>query len=70
MADSIQATVLPNGPVIIDGPIELKHKDGRTFKTAAKTALCRCGLSGNKPLCDGAHAKQGFEAEDTAPVAE
>ncbi len=29
-----------------------------------KFALCRCGHSNNKPLCDGSHKTAGFLAEE------
>jgi len=30
---------------------------------AFRAAPCRCGLSKNKPFCDGAHRDGGFEAD-------
>ncbi len=52
----------PNGPLLLDGGCEIRGADGTTHR-AKKAALCRCGLSSNKPYCDGSHATGGFQAE-------
>jgi CDGSH-type Zn-finger protein len=41
----------------------------RSFEAREKTALCRCGHSSNKPYCDGAHAREGFDGTETASKA-
>ena len=58
--------VFNNGPLRIEGTdLVLTDADGNTFGLGGRTAigLCRCGLSENKPFCDGAHARQGFTSE-------
>lgn len=52
----------PNGPVLLEGPFELDGADADAFR-GEKGALCRCGLSGNKPWCDGSHSTGGFRAD-------
>lgn len=52
----------PNGPVLLDGPYEVDADDGAAFR-GKKGALCRCGLSHNKPWCDGSHSTGGFRAD-------
>lgn len=47
--------VLENGPYIINGKIILIDKDGKEEIKEGKVSLCRCGLSKNKPFCDGTH---------------
>ena len=49
------------------GPYALKVEAGKKY------AWCRCGRSGNQPLCDGAHRGTGltpmvFEADSTRTV--
>jgi len=73
---AVKATVLNNGPIRLEAadPAEFALLDpaGKTFGLAGRTAisLCRCGLSANKPFCDGAH-REGFqsacEARELAP---
>jgi len=62
---STQATILKNGPIKVDGDFQVNDGSGASFNlTAGKPVfLCRCGLSANKPFCDGTHSKQGFESE-------
>ena len=70
MAD-VRITVRPNGPYRVEGTVDLVDRAGNHFpKSEFGFSLCRCGQSSTKPLCDGSHARVGFLAEATAPVAE
>ncbi|WP_292024714.1 CDGSH iron-sulfur domain-containing protein [Maritimibacter sp. UBA3975] len=57
-------TITPtaNGPVKIEGPVEVIAASGRQIAVSEKVFLCRCGESQNKPFCDGSHTKAGFTA--------
>lgn len=50
-----------NGPLWVTGGIPVTRSDGRPLETRNRVTLCRCGQSGNKPLCDGSHYDAGFE---------
>ncbi|MHB1845164.1 MAG: CDGSH iron-sulfur domain-containing protein [Deltaproteobacteria bacterium] len=62
---------MPNGPLLVEGEIDLHDPTGAKVDTAgrAKVALCRCGGSVNKPFCDGTHSRQGFKAAEAAVAA-
>jgi CDGSH-type Zn-finger protein len=47
------------GPLWVTGNIPVERADGQPFETRNRVTLCRCGLSNNKPLCDGAHREVG-----------
>jgi CDGSH-type Zn-finger protein/uncharacterized Fe-S cluster protein YjdI len=49
-----------NGPLQINGNIEMISGTGKTFRKAQSVRLCRCGHSANKPFCDGSHVSTGF----------
>ena len=53
----------PNGPLKVEGALEICSGTGRTITWTAEAWLCRCGGSKNKPFCDGTHKKIGFTAE-------
>ncbi|MEU8195039.1 ferritin-like domain-containing protein [Microbispora amethystogenes] len=44
----------------VTGGIPVTRSDGRPLETRNRMTLCRCGHSGNKPLCDGTHREIGF----------
>jgi uncharacterized Fe-S cluster protein YjdI/CDGSH-type Zn-finger protein len=53
-------TVLPDGPYVVSGEVEIRTKDGDLVRATRKVSLCRCGRSADKPYCDGTHARVGF----------
>jgi len=67
----VTITVRKNGPLRVDDPngvVELVDADGNKYDLTGKVAfsLCRCAASANRPFCDGAHGKTGFQAADCA----
>ena len=62
-----------NGPLIVEGAVKILDANGNQYPTnpaKPSVGLCRCGLSANKPICDGAHSRQGWVSNDpTAPSA-
>ena len=50
-------TVYPDGPLIMRGDFEVRELDGTIVQTGRVVALCRCGRSALKPLCDGSHKR-------------
>ena len=59
-AETIVETT-PNGPLMVFGNVSIKDASGKVTKKNNVTAFCRCGGSSNKPFCDGAHKKIGFQ---------
>ena len=55
-------TVNSNGSLKVEGDFEIVDKNGNVYDLAGRTiiSICRCGLSANKPFCDGSH-KGHFE---------
>ncbi len=55
-------TPLKNGPLHVQGNLEICAGTGRTVARITEARLCRCGQSKNKPFCDLSHVGAGFEA--------
>ncbi|RYY69055.1 MAG: CDGSH iron-sulfur domain-containing protein [Chitinophagaceae bacterium] len=50
-------TVNNNGSLKVEGDFEVVDKTGASYNLQGRevVSFCRCGLSKNKPFCDGAH---------------
>jgi CDGSH-type Zn-finger protein len=76
----VKVVVAKNGPYLVSGNVPLaKHTivanaqgeseswhSAEPYPAQESYALCRCGHSGNKPFCDGTHAKVHFQGAETA----
>jgi len=60
-------TINNNGSLKVEGDFEIVDKNGVVYDLGGRelVSLCRCGLSKNKPFCDGAH-RNHFEHEAIA----
>lgn len=62
-----EISVVDGGPLVVRGPVLVTDAEGGEFSIRRKAVLlCRCGVSQNKPFCDGSHAKIGFRASERA----
>ncbi|GAA3358131.1 CDGSH iron-sulfur domain-containing protein [Saccharopolyspora gregorii] len=51
--------VVPDGPVLVDGPVELVAPDGTTVRCDRfVVAVCACRRSRRFPLCDTSHRRR------------
>lgn len=52
--------MMGNGPLKVEGDFSITDPNGNAVDCKQTVFLCRCGESGNKPFCDGAHKAAGF----------
>ena len=60
-------TVNNNGSIKLEGDFEIVDRNGVAYGLGGRevVSICRCGLSQNKPFCDGSH-KGHFEHDAIA----
>ena len=58
----LELNLAPNGPLFLQGNVQIVTAAGRVAWEGTKCALCRCGASKNKPFCDGSHRAAGFDS--------
>lgn len=61
MEEGIKIEALKNGPLMVHSDCVITKADGTTEVRQTRVTFCRCGHSANKPFCDGAHKREGFE---------
>ncbi len=59
---ALKVTPLANGPLMVEGNLEVCTGTGHTINRTQKCFLCRCGASEKKPFCDGSHKQVGFQS--------
>jgi CDGSH-type Zn-finger protein len=63
-----RVTVVPNGPVLVEGPVELVTEDGVTHTSDRfVVAVCACRRSKRYPFCDTSHRRR--VRSDDSPAA-
>ncbi len=66
-AGCVNVRPLHDGPLRIDGLLDVRSDSGEQLGRATQLWLCRCGESHRKPFCDGTHKRSGFRADGELP---
>ena len=80
MKNKKKVVISKNGPYLVSGNIPLvkeistvgksgqpeEWKKQKEYFKQEPYSLCRCGLSKNKPFCDGSHTKNNFDGTEKA----
>jgi CDGSH-type Zn-finger protein len=57
----VKAFVNPkSGSIRITGTVEFVDADGNVISTVENPKFCGCGLSKEKPFCDGSHKEKNL----------
>lgn len=57
--DRRRVTVIPGGPVLVEGPVELVTDDGQVVTSDRfVVAVCACRRSRSYPFCDASHRRR------------
>ena len=57
-AKSLTVQVVPNGPVLVPGPVRIEMPGGRVVESDRfMVAVCTCRRSKDYPLCDTSHRR-------------
>lgn len=56
----VEINVLKDGPILVKGKTTVSN-DGKKLEVNEQYALCRCGQTNNKPMCDGSHTTCNFK---------
>jgi CDGSH-type Zn-finger protein len=58
MTNRSRVQVIPNGPVLIPGPVRIETPDGKVVESDRfMVAVCTCRRSKNYPMCDTSHRR-------------
>ena len=54
--------IVPNGPYVVKGSVPFEDEENNDSPQSKEHyTLCRCGVSKNKPFCDGSHHNTKFD---------
>jgi CDGSH-type Zn-finger protein len=58
-ADARTVRIVPNGPVMVEGPVCIEQPDGSVIRSDRfMVAICTCRRSKSYPLCDTSHRRR------------